>query len=159
MEELRAETQYQLAVRAFGVPGTDSQKIVNSLSEASTGACRGKPCPRALPNQVALKLRQGGEDVEDEPSGWGVRLDAFREGNEPDSPALQIAHYPNQVRQRPAEAVKPPDHQDIPRAQRLEAAFELRPCGRLPGGMLLVDERAAVATEGIELQIQILIVG
>jgi hypothetical protein len=31
MEELRAETQYQLAVRTFGVPGADSQKIVNSL--------------------------------------------------------------------------------------------------------------------------------
>lgn len=57
-------------------------------SEASTGACRGEPCPCALPNQVALKLRQGGEDVEDEPAGRGIRLDAFGQGNEPYSPLL-----------------------------------------------------------------------
>jgi hypothetical protein len=117
------------------------------------------PAPRALPNQVALKLSQGGEDVEDEPAGRGVRLDAFREGHEPDSPALQVAHNPNQVRQRSAEAVEPPDHQDIPRPERLEAAFELWPCGRLSRGVLLVDERAAVATEGVELQIEVLVIG
>ena len=59
-----------------------------AASETPTGACRGEPCPRALPNQVALKLRQGGEDVEDEPAGRGIRLDAFGQGNEPYSPPL-----------------------------------------------------------------------
>lgn len=96
-------------------------------SETPTGACSLEPCPRALPNQVALKLSQGGKDVEDEPAGRRVRLDAFGQGNEPHSPPLQVTHNPNQVGQRAAEAVEPPDHQDIPRAQRLEAAFELGP--------------------------------
>ena len=59
-----------------------------AASETPTGACGGEPCPRALPNQVALKLRQGGEDVEDEPAGRGIRLDAFGQGNEPYSPPL-----------------------------------------------------------------------
>lgn len=48
----------------------------------------GHACPCALPNQVALKLRQGGEDVEDEPAGRGICLDAFGQGNEPYSPPL-----------------------------------------------------------------------
>ena len=59
-----------------------------TASETPTGACRGEPCPCALSNQVALKLRQGGEDVEDEPAGRGIRLDAFGQGNEPYSPPL-----------------------------------------------------------------------
>ena len=127
-------------------------------SDAPTAACSPEPCPRALLNQVALKLRQGGEDVKDEPTGWRVRLDALREGHEPYPPPLQVAHDPHQISERAAKAIKSPDHQDIPRAECLQAAFELGPGGRLAGSMLLVDERAAVATEGIELEIQVLVI-
>lgn len=59
-----------------------------TASETPTGACGGEPCPCALPNEVALKFRQGGEDVEHQPAGWRVRLDAFGQGNEPYSPPL-----------------------------------------------------------------------
>ena len=96
-------------------------------SDAPTAACSPEPCPRALLNQVALKLRQGGEEVEDEPTGWRVRLDALREGHEPYPPPLQVAHDPHQISERAAKAIESPDHQDIPGAECLQAAFQLRP--------------------------------
>lgn len=64
------------------------RELRSSPSEASTGACGRQPCPRALPNQVALKLSKGGEDVENQSAGRRVRLDAFGQGNEPYSPPL-----------------------------------------------------------------------
>ena len=41
-------------------------QLLRPPPESSTGACRGQPGMGPLPDQIALELGQGAEDVEDE---------------------------------------------------------------------------------------------
>ena len=59
-----------------------------AASETPTGACGGEPCPRALPNQVALKFGQRSEDMEDELAASIGGIDAFVQRLEPDASIL-----------------------------------------------------------------------
>jgi hypothetical protein len=49
---------------------------------------RGQPGDRALADQVAFELGQGGEDVEDELAARGGGIDRLLEAAEPDGLAL-----------------------------------------------------------------------
>ena len=81
----------------------------------------------ALADQVALEVRQGGEDVEDQPSAGGGGVDALPQRPEPDAAVGQRGDGVDEVAQGAAEAVQAPDDQRVALAQLVEEPLELGP--------------------------------
>jgi len=73
------------------------------------------------------ELSQRPEQVEDQASPSGGRVDALPQRPEPHPPLIQPGHRVDQVPQRPAQPVQPPHHQRVPRAQLPQDLLQLRP--------------------------------
>src|SRR3954464_14184381 len=80
---------------------------------ASPGSGRGKPGLGALADDVALELRKGAEDVEDELPAAGRGVDLLGEALEADALAVKLPDCLNQMREGAAEAVQAPNHQGV----------------------------------------------
>src|SRR5215207_20720 len=81
---------------------------------ASSGSGRGKPGLGALADDVALELRKGAEDVEDELPAAGRGVDLLGEALEADTLAVEPRDRLDQVLERAAEAIQAPHHQGVP---------------------------------------------
>lgn len=90
-------------------------------------AAAAAPCPSrgqtrkgSLPDEVALELGKGPEEVKDELPRRAGRVHLLRQALKSNLPPLQVAHRVDEVSQRPAEAVQPPDHQRVTGAELLQ---------------------------------------
>src|SRR4051812_5133129 len=61
-------------------------QLLRPATQASPRASRGKTRMRPFPNQIALELGQGPEDVEDEFAAWGGGVDLLGERLEANPP-------------------------------------------------------------------------
>src|SRR5206468_3117279 len=109
-------------------------------------------------NEIALKLRQGTKDMEDElpPRGGGV--DLLGQGAKANPSLIELAHQRNELGKRAAEAIQPPDHQGVPHPEMIECLHQSRPLCLRPTLGIAVDLLAAGLLQRIKLQGEILVV-
>src|SRR5215207_9794274 len=81
---------------------------------ASPGSGSDKPCLGALADDVALELRKGAEDMEDELPAAGCGVDLLGEALEADTLAVELSDGLDEVLEGAAEAIQAPDHQGVP---------------------------------------------
>jgi hypothetical protein len=104
-------------------------------------------CAGALPDQGALKLRQGREDMEHQlPSARG-RIDGFGDALKSNAYGLELLNRFNQLLERAAKPIQPPNHEGIARAQRFEQAKQFRPVHFAPVPFLRTRARIPSAGE------------
>jgi hypothetical protein len=84
----RADCVLPGAVHLLRHPHLVSGHHRRSATTATASVGRGQPGDRALADQVAFELGQGGEDVEDELAARGGGIDRLLEAAEPDGLAL-----------------------------------------------------------------------
>src|SRR4051794_20125800 len=124
---------------------------------ASPGSGRGKPGLGALADDVALELRKGAEDVEDELPAAGRGVDLLGEALEADAAAVKLCDGLDKVLEGAAEAIQAPHHKGVPFPKVREGLREAWAfCSAAADG---VGEgfRAAGFLEGVELEIKCLV--
>ena len=67
-----------------------------------------RPGDGSFPDEVALELGKCGEDVKDEPAGWGDGFDLLGNGFEVDLALFEFRDEADQVGKVPAEPVQSP---------------------------------------------------
>ena len=118
------------------------------------------PCHGALLNQPPLELRQGSKNVKDHFTRSRCRINtAIIERAKPDSPAFQLLNNIDQVPQRSAKPVKPPDNQGIPIFKLFEASVQARSLSLRAACLVRVNKLlfAAGSFQRNKLQIQFLL--
>src|SRR5215213_4808266 len=93
---------------------------------ASSGSGRGKPGLGALADDVALELRKGAEDVEDELSATGRGVDLLGEALEANALAVKLRDRLDQVCEGATEPIQAPHHQGVPVPQVRERIRQAR---------------------------------
>jgi hypothetical protein len=126
---------------------------------AAPGPGRSQPGASALADQVAFELGQGGKDVEDELAAGGGGVDRLLQTVKPDSPLRQAGDGVDQVTQGAAEAVELPDDQGVARAELVQDPLEDGAVGAGAAGSLGEHPIAAGSTEGVDLELGVLVVG
>src|SRR4051794_15763398 len=98
---------------------------------ASPASGRGKPGLGALADDVALELRKGAEDVEDELPAAGRGVDLLGEALEADAAAVKLCDGLDKVLEGAAEAIQAPHHKGVP-FPRVHASILFIPTIGLP---------------------------
>jgi hypothetical protein len=124
-----------------------------SAAAAAAGPGRGQTSGRALADEVAFELGQGGEDVEDELAPGGGGVDGLLQAAEPDAAVGEAGDGVDQVPQGAAEAVQFPDNQGVARAQLVQDLFEDWAVGAGAAGGLGEHPVAAGAFQGVDLKL------
>jgi hypothetical protein len=112
---------------------------------------------RALVDQVAFELGQGGENAEHEPAGGRRGVDVARQHLEANPALLQIADEADDVGQRASDPVELPHHERIALARCVERLGQARAVGRAARTNVVVDPLASGARERIALQVEALL--
>src|SRR5216683_2601036 len=73
---------------------------------AAAGSGCFQPGERALPNEVALELRQGAKDVEDELAARRGGIDVFLQTAETDVATLELGDRVDQMAQRATQSIE-----------------------------------------------------
>src|SRR5689334_18311951 len=76
-----------------------------TAADSTSGAGGGRALASAGHDQLADELRQGGEDVEDQPPAGGGGVQVLVQGAEPDAAAAQVTHGGDKVVQAAGEPV------------------------------------------------------
>ena len=122
-------------------------------------ACGGKARARALADEFTLEFGQCRHEMEDEPSSGGTCVETLGERANADAACGQILDEADQMHQRAAEAIEPPDDQGIAGLKYsqsgIEAGTRMLGTGNPP---ILKDRCAARTTERIVLQVEVLLV-
>ena len=105
-----------------------------------------------------FKLCQYAHHLPHGPACRGSRVNGFRQRPEAHVPRLQIIQQGYQVTQRPAQAVKFPDHQHITGVERLEAFCKLWPLDVRPTGLVGAYPLAPCLLQGSQLQVRVLVI-
>ena len=100
-----AERDTDLDLRIVAEPLIDRHR--------SAGARRLETGYRSFTDQVALELRECGENVEDQPASGRNGLDYFRKGFEIDLPLFKPRDEADEIGQVPSQSVEPPDDESI----------------------------------------------
>jgi hypothetical protein len=100
---------------------------------AAPGPGSGQARGRALADEVAFELGQGGEHMEDELAArGGGGVDRLLEAAEPDPTVGQAGDGVDQVPERPAKAVELPDDQSVAGPQLVQELLEVGRSVRAP---------------------------
>ena len=81
----------------------------------SIGPRAGQPSPHPLGDALPLELRQGGENMQLEPSRRRLQVDAFPEGYKPYSEGLELVEQRDEVLEAAPQAVQAPHDDGIHR--------------------------------------------
>ena len=128
-------------------------------AQPAVGTGRMQPSHRAVADQIALKLRQRGEDVKLELAHGTGGVDAFVQAAEPDLALLQIFHLLYKVLERAPQAIQAPDDQGVAGAHEGESRLQARSLGLGAAHLVGEDLRAAGLLERVGLEIEILFAG
>ncbi|KAI1694566.1 hypothetical protein Ddc_22013 [Ditylenchus destructor] len=107
---------------------------------------------------MTSRIRKSCQDMKDQLPARGRRIDALRQGQETDAATPQFLDHGNQVPDRPAQTIQPPDDEHIAFPKRLHHGGQT--ASRILGSgntMILKDLRTAGIQQGISLQIQVLV--
>jgi hypothetical protein len=128
--------------------------VIRRLASAvvPAGSGRSKSGDRALADQLALELGEGGEDAEHQLAGGGRRVDRRTlpgQHAQSDGARIEIMHDVDQVAQVAAEAIEFPNNDRVAGAHRLETCVETGAvvcpaCGRLDRSGALLSGRTPV---------------
>ena len=107
---------------------------------------------RALTNQLALKFRQGGEQVQLQLAVRSRRVDRLSQRSKRDVSLLEQRNDVDQVAQAAAEAIEPLHDERVAGAQVVQAGFELGALADRAGADVAEDSRGAGLLERVELK-------
>src|SRR5439155_14757292 len=99
-----------------------------SAAFTSSGSRRSQSCQSALANEVALKLGQGAEDVEDQLAARCRGIDVLLQATEANVATLELGYGVDQMPQRASQPIQFPDHECVAWPQLVE---DLGKCGPL----------------------------
>ncbi len=85
--------------------------LAATLPAAGSGGL--KAGPGSLTDQVSFKRGQGAEDMEAQFAAVGGGVQPFLQAREAYISVFQLFHYLDQVLERPAQPIQPPDHQAV----------------------------------------------
>lgn len=122
-------------------------------------ACRFQSLLCPLRNSLALELCDRSEDVEDQATGRGCRVDIFSEG--PEARAARFNDFNNveKVAQGPRQAIILGDNDDITITQLIKKAIELGAFAQRSTDFVGEDPQCPRPVQGVELGIKVLVVG
>jgi hypothetical protein len=112
---------------------------------------RGQPSPRPLADQFALELGQRPEDVEDQLPATRRRVDLLRQALEADPRLCQGIEQLDEIRERAAEAIEPPDDERVTGATEVKCFPETRPLSLRPTHRVGEDLLAADCLKRVAL--------
>ena len=131
----------------------------SSATLASSGSGRGKTGPCALADEIALELRKGTEDVEDELAAAGRGVDLLGGALEADALAVELRDGLDQVLQGAAKAIQAPHDKGVSFPEVREGLCQAWAfcCAAADG----VGEGLGATgfLEGVALEIKVLFVG
>jgi hypothetical protein len=87
---------------------------------------------RPLSGQLALELRERCEKVKGEAPAWRRRVDSFFQGTKRDAALIELGKDADQVLERSAQTVEPPDDQRVAFAHVVKDPIEYRPAVCVP---------------------------
>jgi len=99
----------------------DLRRGIESLAAPSQTTTRSSCCEtcfRSLPHEIPLKLGKRAKDMDDKFASAGGRIDLFGKTPNTDPALIQLAHYLNEVLERAAEPIEPPDDQGFSLAEK-----------------------------------------
>jgi len=88
-----------------------------SATLPATGPRRRQPGPGALADQSSFELGQRPKDMKDELTSGGGGVDLLRETLEADLFPIKAGHWRDEVGQRAALPIEPPEDQGVPAQQ------------------------------------------
>jgi hypothetical protein len=97
--------------------------------------------------------------MEDQAAAGRRRIDGFGQRAEPHALRLEASDRLDQMRQRPPKAIEFPDHQHVAVADVIERLREPGPFGARSRGRILEDADAPCRSEGVALEIGVLVLG
>jgi hypothetical protein len=95
-----------------------------SAALTSSGSCRSQPGQSALANEVALKLGQRAEDMEDQLAARRGRIDVLLQATETNLATLELGGGIDQMTERASQPIEFPDHECVARPQLIENLTE-----------------------------------
>jgi hypothetical protein len=110
-------------------------------------ARRGKPCNGTLGDQLALELRESGEDAEREAAIGGRRINLCTGAGQhlqPDAPGAQIVDRVDQMTQVAPQPIQLPKHQGVAGLDRFQTGNQPR------AGIVTTGRKILVDTGGID---------
>lgn len=114
----------------------------------------------AFGDDRALELGQCPENVEDQPPAGSFGIDGLGQRTEAAAHLPEPGNQADKVAERPAQPVKPPDHQNVTRLQRRQGPAEARTVAAGPRDALVLKyPLTARRAQRIELQGRGLVVG
>lgn len=130
-----------------------------AATSSAVGASGSQTGVGALPDQVALKFGESGEDMEDQPATRRGGVDRLLQGPEADVAFAQHVQLVDEVPNGPAEPVESPDNEGVPRPDLVEELVEFGTV--LMGSRHGVDEHPVTAgrIQGIDLESRVLVGG
>lgn len=118
-----------------------------------------QPGLRSFDDQSPLELGQGRHHVEHQPAAGTCGVNGLIERDEARASLFDQAQHVDQVRQRPPQAVEPPDHKHDTGSEPGQRLVEPRPLGAGATGLVFEDGFTAGRREGAALQIELLVMG
>ena len=118
-----------------------------------------QPGLRAFPDQGALELGDGAEDLQGEAALRAGGVDRVAERAEPRPPGIERLDDLEQVGERAGQPVDADHDQDSPRPQRSRARFSSGRARSPPDPCSRMNGRAAGRLQGVDLRIGRLLVG
>lgn len=134
--------------------GTELRRV--AAMAAPQTSC-GQPRMGAFADEVALKLGQCAEDLEDEPSPGRSRVNGLLQALEADASGHQVLHGGDQMGEGASQPIQAPDNECVARAQEVQGSKEPRPLSLCAGNLVLEDPYAAGRLQGVPLKVEILI--
>lgn len=126
-------------------------------TQTATGSRGRQAGLRTIPDQVALELRQRGEQVDHQPAAGGGGVDVLGQGPEPHPFVLELGHRVEQMTDRTAQPIQPPDHHSVPGTQLLAEPPHLGTLVKESRSRVDEDHEAPGLLQRIHLQRSILI--
>ena len=155
----RADARVALAHTRHRDPQLRSGHLPLAPADAPARAGGGEAGARALGDELALELRERGEDAEDELAGGRRRVDRRALAGEyaqSDSAGGEVMHRVDQVAEIASEPIELPHHERVAFAKRLQARGEAWPLVLRSGSRVAVDVPLGDAggDQGVALQVE-----
>jgi hypothetical protein len=128
-----------------------------SAACTSSGSRRSQSCQSALANDVALKLGQSAEDVEDQLASRRRGIDVLLQAAEANVAALDLGDGVDQMPQRASQPIQFPDHECVTWPQLVENVRQRWALIERTTSGIGEDAKAAGSLEGVMLQVRVLV--
>ena len=132
---------------------------LGSPTHAAASSGGGEACQGAFADQIAFKLRQGTEDVEDELAAGGGGVDLLGEGAKPDATLLEGADGFDQVGEGASQPIQAPHDEHVTWPELLQGLVQTRSLGFGAADRVGKEALTPGLLQGVALQVKRLLLG